>query len=84
MRSPGLRFLQPGVSIYENMPTPEGVAQLAGANVALRLPPEVRQAVKTRFAVRWKRVDRHDDCSAKWSPAGEAEAVPAGEHTAKE
>jgi len=50
----------------------------------VRLSPDVRQPVKTLLTVRWKILDRQYDCTAYWEPAGEAEAVPAGEQTAEE
>ena len=34
-------------------------------NGYLGWPPELRQTVKTLFAVRWKTIDRQDDFSAK-------------------
>ena len=48
------------------------------------LPPELTQTVKTLFAVRWKSLDRQDDCTAYWGPAGEAEAGSGGDQPAKE
>jgi len=51
---------------------------------SLRLPPGVRQPVKTLFAVRWKILDQQDEFTAHCPAAGEAEAGPAGEQPAKE
>jgi hypothetical protein len=48
------------------------------------LPPELTQTVKTLFAVRWKSLDRQEDCTAYWGPAGEAEAGSGGDQPAKE
>jgi hypothetical protein len=53
-------------------------------DVDLRLPPRVRQPVKTQFAVRWKTLDRRYDGTSEWASAGEAEAGSAGEQPAKE
>jgi hypothetical protein len=52
--------------------------------VGVRLPPGLTQTVKTLLAVRWKILDRQDDCTAYWFPAGEAEAGCAGEQPAEE
>jgi hypothetical protein len=50
----------------------------------LRLAPELTQTVKTLLAVRCKILDRQNDCSAYWFPAGEAEAGSAGAQPAEE
>jgi phosphohistidine swiveling domain-containing protein len=46
------------------------------------LPPELTQTVKTPFAVRWKSLDRQDDCTAYSGPAGETEASSGGDRPA--
>jgi hypothetical protein len=48
------------------------------------LAPELTQTVKTLLAVRCKILDRQNDCSAYWFPAGEAEAGSAGAQPAEE
>ena len=52
--------------------------------IEVRLPPDVRQKVKTLFAVRCKSIVQPGAHDAKLAPVGEAETGSAGEQPAKE